>query len=157
MIVGSYHFGPLGEAEYASLQTTHGPQRMKAIATYRICQIVMKPFQTKVRKNEDIVVQCPPLFSTVKSTVAKNRWVAVVAWAKVKGTTLKERKRLKFELDTHNLELVECGDTGDWDLGQPDTPIVVQEELSRSSFGRFEFTVTKESHDMIQTMDNPRI
>ena len=117
----------------------------------------MKPFQTKVRKNEDIVVRSSLLFSTVKSTVAKNRWVAVVAWAKVKGTTLKERKRLKFELDPHNLELVECGDTGDWDLGQPDTIIVVQEELTRSSSGRFEFTVTKESHDMIQTMDNPRV
>jgi hypothetical protein len=65
---------------------------MKAIATYRICQIVMKPFKTTVRKTEDIVVERPLFFSTVKSTVAKNRWVAVVAWAKVKGTTLEERK-----------------------------------------------------------------
>ena len=64
-----------------------------------------------------------------------------------------ERKKLRFQLDTENLALVECGDSTAWCLGQPEHPIKVKEfghTSGRSQLLRIE----EESHKMIQTMDN---
>ena len=90
----------------------------------------------------------------IKSTVRKRQWVVLVAWAKVHGAgNLRERKKLEFQLDMENLELVQCGDSTAWCLGQPEHPIKVKE--SGDSSGRLEvFRIEDESHKMIQTMDN---
>ena len=61
--------------------------------------------------------------------------------------------KLQFQLDTENLELVECGDSTAWCLGQPEHPIKVK-EFSNSSGRSQLFRIEEESHKMIQTMDS---
>ena len=109
------------------------------------------PFQTTVSKGENIPIRRGQF---IKSTVRKRQWVVLVAWAKVHGAgNLRERKKLEFQLDMENLELVQCGDSTAWCLGQPEHPIKVKE--SSDSSGRLEvFRIEDESHKMIQTMDN---
>ena len=51
------------------------------------------------------------------------------------------------------LELVECGDSTAWCLGQPEHPIKVK-EFGNSSGRSQLFRIEEESHKMIQTMDS---
>lgn len=152
--VGSYHFKPLDDDEYTSLTTKFRPQQMAQIATYRICNVLRGPFQTTVSKGKNISIHEIHHGHFIKSTVRKRQWVVLVAWAEVYGArNLKGRKKLQFRLDTENLELVECGDSTAWCLGQPEHPIKVK-EFGNSSGRSQLFRIEEESHKMIQTMDN---
>ena len=152
--VGSYHFKPLDDDEYTSLTTKFRPQQMAQIATYRICKVLRGPFQTTVSKGKNISIHEIHHGHFIKSTVRKRQWVVLVAWAEVYGArNLKGLKKLQFQLDTENLELVECGDSTAWCLGQPEHPIKVI-EFGNSSGRSQLFRIEEESHKMIQTMDS---
>jgi len=148
-VVGSYQFKPLFDDEYTALSNEFRPQMLQKIATYKICKVIKAPFQTKVSKGEIIKIS---RHLQIKSTVAKNRWVVLVAWAEVFGTNLKDRKKLEFKIDNENVHLVECGDTVDWELGKTEDPIRVRKMKVYNRNVEL-FKLEQSSHEMLQTLD----
>ena len=122
---------------------------MERIATYDICKVIKEPFKTTVRKGQNINVTRRV---KIKSTVPIDRYVVIVAWAKVLGDNFAARKKLQFQIDPEDLAMVECGDSIAWSLGQSEEPIRVK-NMNRYNINTQIFELDQDMHQMLQTMD----
>ena len=145
---GNYQFQPLSDREYDDLVDKFGAEKMDKIATYKICKVIFKPFQTTVSKGEVISLTRR---IKIKSTVRKKRWVVGVAWATIFGPdTLANRKKKQFTIDESKIALVECGDTVKWRIGQTEDPIEMEYVAQTKNKV---FCIRNESHVMLLTLD----
>jgi hypothetical protein len=63
---------------------------------------------------------------------------------------LANRKLKQFTIDESKIDLVECGDTVKWRIGQTEDPIEMEYVAQTQNKV---FRITEESHEMLLTLD----